>query len=114
MPENKEQTVFFVDDDLIERLMRGDSVEDPAKKKRPAAVSALARAVILATEGHLDDAVKELEQAAQRGENPVETYTGLGALKFEQQKWAEAARCYSKVGEADPKHRTAHYNLGLC
>lgn len=46
MPENNSQNVFFVDDELIERLMRGDSVmrgdsaegpaknpEAPAKKK---------------------------------------------------------------------------------
>lgn len=32
MPESNDQTVFFVDDDLIERLMRGDTVEDSAKR----------------------------------------------------------------------------------
>src|SRR6266404_1451642 len=111
MPEN---TVFFVDDDLIERLMRGDTVDDPTKKKRQASSSALAKAVTLASEGKLDDAVKELEAAAQRGESPAEVYTGLGHLRFEQQNWSEAARCYAKVAELEPQHRTAHYNRGLC
>src|SRR5580692_12706319 len=106
MPESNDPTVFFVDDDLIERLMRGDSVEDPTKKKRPASVSALAKAVALATEGRLDDAVKELERAAERGESPTEVYTGLGHLRFEQNNWEEAARCYGKVAKLDPKHRT--------
>ena len=50
MAENQDQHVFFVDDDLIERLMRGDVVDDPAKKKRPANSTALARAVQLASE----------------------------------------------------------------
>ena len=60
MPENN-QHVFFVDDDLIEKLMRGDAVDDKNKKKRPASTSALAKAVSLASEGKLDEAVKELE-----------------------------------------------------
>ena len=113
MPDSNE-TVFFIDDDLIERLMRGDTAPaDPAKKKRPATVSALAAAVKLASDGKLDDAVKELERAAAEGENPIEVETGLGHLRFEQQKWDDAARCYSKAIEADANHRTAHYNLGL-
>ena len=53
------------------------------------------------------------QRAAKEGENPVEVETGLGHLRFEQQKWEEAARCYTKVIELEPKHRTAHYNLGL-
>ena len=115
MAENKDQHVFFVDDDLIERLMRGDSVEDPGQEKASGILArALARAVQLASENRLDDAVKELERAAEKGENPVEVNTGLGHLRFEQQKWNDAARAYAKVAELEPKHRTAHYNLGLC
>src|ERR1700687_402988 len=114
MPDNSEQQVFFVDDELIERLMRGDVVDDPAKKKRPASSSTLAKAVTLASSGRLDDAVSELEAAAKRGESPAEVYAALGHLRFEQKNWAEATRCYSKVAEVEPKHRTARYNLGLC
>src|SRR5205085_2145807 len=71
-------------------------------------------AVKLAQEGKLDDAIRKLEDAAGKGENPAEVQTALGHLKFEQQRWEEAARCYNKALEADPDHRTAHYNLGLC
>src|SRR5258707_11256235 len=113
MAENNEG-VFVVDDDLIERLLRGDTVEDPSKKKRPIASSALAAAVKLASEGRIDDAVKELERAAAKGESPNEVHTALGHLKFEQQNWSEAANWYRKVTTADAKHRTAHYNLALC
>ncbi|PYT17466.1 MAG: hypothetical protein DMG59_07230, partial [Acidobacteria bacterium] len=113
MPENNDQHVFFVDDELIEKLMRGDAV-DARKKKRPASSGALANAVKLASSGRLSDAVKELESAAERGENPLEIYACLGHLRFEQQNWSDAARCYAKVAELDPKHPTAHHNLGLC
>ena len=111
------ETVFFIDDDLVERLMRGDTAPSDqtsaTKKKRPAEVNALAAAVKLASDGKLDEAVKDLERAESQGENPVEVQTGLGHLRFEQQKWDEAAGSYSQVVELEPKHRTAHYNLGL-
>jgi len=68
---DNQQHVFFVDDELIEKLMRGDAVDDKNKKKRSANSSALAKAVALASEGKLDDAIKELEEGAKRGENPV-------------------------------------------
>src|SRR5712691_6665538 len=69
MPQNDEQA-FFVDDELVERLMRGDSPAAKPKTQRPAETSALGNAVKLATAGRLDDAVKELEGAAARGEKP--------------------------------------------
>src|SRR5450432_3797533 len=111
---NGPQEVFFIDDDLIERLLRGDAAPASPKQKRPAASSGLATAVALATEGKLDDAVRELEAALGRGENPIEVQSGLGHLRFEQQNWSEAQRHYTKVAEQEPKHPTAHYNLGLC
>jgi len=106
--------VFFIDDDLIERLLRGDAAPASAKQKRPAASNGLAAAVTLASEGKLDDAVRELEAALGRGENPVEVQSALGHLRFEQQKWSEAQGHYAKVAAREPKHQTAHYNLGLC
>ena len=113
MPENNPQNVFFVDDDLIERLMRGDTADVSSKKKSPAESSALVKAIKLAEEGKLDEAVIELEGAAARGENPKETYFGLGHLHFEQQHWDAAAGCYAKAAEADPAYLPAHYDCGL-
>src|SRR6478672_1653564 len=112
MAQNDEQA-FFVDDELVERLMRGDSPASKPKTQRPAETSALGNAVKLAAAGRLDDAIKELEGAASRGEKPAEVYTGLGHLRFEQQKWGEAAACYSKVIAAEANNGQAHYNLGL-
>src|SRR5580765_2230782 len=96
MSQNDEQT-FFVDDELVERLMRGDSPAAKAKPQRPAETTAFGKAVKLAAAGRLDEAIRELESAAARGENPAEVYSGLGHLRFEQQKWGEAAASYSKV-----------------
>jgi len=113
LQDNSKQ-VFFIDDELIERLLRGDTAPVAAKSKRPASSGSLAIAVALASEGQLDDAVRELEAALERGESAVEVHSGLGHLRFEQQNWSEAERHYAKVAELEPKHPTAHYNLGLC
>src|SRR5690349_3641320 len=112
MPQNDDHA-FFVDDELVERLMRGDSLAAKPRTQRPAETSALGNAVKLAAAGRLDEAVKELEAAASRGEKPAEVYAGLGHLCFEQQKWGEAAACYSKVIAAESNNAMAQYNLGL-
>ena len=41
-PADKTQQVFFVDDDLIERLLRGDAAPIPPKPQRAAYSSSLA------------------------------------------------------------------------
>src|ERR1700689_4816795 len=102
MPDSNGQQVFFIDDELVERLMRGDAPEGSSKHKRPASSSALAKALKLAGAGKIDDAVQELEAAAERGENPAEVFSALGHLKFEQQKWEDAEHCYGNPSEADP------------
>src|SRR5689334_18677055 len=113
VPQDKNQ-VFFIDDDLIERLLRGDAAPVPPKPQRPASASSLAPAVELASAGKLDEAVRELEGALERGENAGEVHGGLGHLRFEQRNWSEAERHYAKVAEQDPRHPAAHYNLALC
>jgi tetratricopeptide (TPR) repeat protein len=111
--EPNNEHIFFVDDELVERLMRGDPVQ-PSQKTRPAETNALAKAVKLAQEGKLSEAAAVLEEAARQNGNPVEIYSALGHIRFEQEKWEEATDCYIRVAEADDKHRTAFYNLGLC
>src|SRR5260370_35422227 len=97
--------VFFIDDELVERLMRGDTAPATAsKKKRPATSSSLASAVALASAGRIDGAIKELEAAAARGESPAEGYSGPGHLRFEQQHWEEAAASSRKVVEGGTNH----------
>ena len=83
-------------------------------KPRPTFAGAFAKAVSLASQGHLADAIEALELGAEMGEDPVEIHSGLGHLRFEQQNWAEAAHHYAAVAQAEPGHPTAHYNLALC
>src|SRR6185369_9705271 len=113
IPADKPQQVFFVDDDLIERLLRRDPTPLSPKPQRPAYSSSLAPAIELASEGKLDDAVRELEGGLQRGENAAEVHSGLGHLRFEQQNWQEAERHYAKAAEQEPRNTAAHYNLAL-
>jgi Flp pilus assembly protein TadD len=111
MSQNNDQQAFFVDDELIERLLRGDA---PVANKptRPASTNALADAIQLATNGRLDEAAAALEDAAKRGEDPAEVYSALGHVRFEQQRWEDAAAAYAKVTTLDVKHPSARYNRG--
>ena len=114
MSDSVQQNVFFVDDELIERLMRGDDLAPAGKPKRATKSVALARALELVSNGLLEDAIRELEQATQQGENTTDIHSSLSHLYFEQQSWEQAAAGYRKVLALDPFHRAAHYNLGLC
>jgi tetratricopeptide (TPR) repeat protein len=118
-PADKAQQVFFVDDDLIERLLRGDAAPIPPKPQRPAFSGSLAPAIELASEGKLDNAVQKLEGALNHpenapGENAAEIHNALGHLRFEQQDWNASERQYAKAVEQEPKNTAAHYNLALC
>ena len=114
MTDLNQQSVFFIDDDLIERLMRGDASPAPGKPKREVQSSALVKAVELASAGHLGEAIRELEQTVQLGEQSADVYSSLAHLYFEDKSWSKAADTYGKVIEREPSHRTAHYNLALC
>lgn len=112
MAEHNQQA-FFVDDELVERLLRGDSSAS-GKASRPAAAPSLAQAVEQAAVGHLDDAAITLDRAAQQGEDQAEVYSALGHVRFEQQLWEEAAECYGKVAVlGGPQTAIARYNRGL-
>src|SRR3569623_2125959 len=99
------EQAFFVDDELIERLLRGDAPV-AGKPSRPSTSNALAEAIQLATSGKLDEAAKALEDAAQRGEEPAEVYSALGHVRFEQERWEDAAACYAKVTTLNTQHPT--------
>ena len=113
MAEQREATVLFVDDDLIEKLLRGDSVAETPKPAREVQSNALAKAIELVTAGKLDEAIEELNKAAESGKHVTDIHATLGHLWFEKRNWAEAAKHYHAVVEKDVKHQTAHYNFGL-
>ena len=119
MSKQDSKAVVFMDDDLIERLLRGD---DPSKAgadantgiARTSESGSLVEAVELASEGRLDDAIGALQEAKSDTEDSVEVRNSLGHLNFEKQDWTAAAHNYASVLEAQPNHPTAHYNLALC
>ena len=79
MGDSHLQNVFFLDDDLIERLMRGDTVADAKKPRRAAQSGALVKAVELAsTQVHaFKDGFRE-HDSAQIG--PFEGFPSLDLL----------------------------------
>ena len=60
MSTDDRQQIFFIDDELIERLLRGDPAPVPALPQRLAASGSLATAVELASAGRVDDAVRDI------------------------------------------------------
>ena len=117
MPDQSDQQLFFIDSELIERLMGGDSLPAQqaaqAEQPRPIPVGPLTVAVALASEGRLEDAANELKNAAAHGEDSADVQASLGHVLFEQEKWVEAETHYAAVTRLQPQHSTAHYNLGL-
>ena len=114
MIENDSQQLFVVNGDLVESLLRGDKGSVDPNKAAIEASDGLARGVALADHGHIDQAIRALEEAFARGENPVEIQTALGHLRFEQENWSAAEAHYSKAMQLEPMHPTVHYNLALC
>ncbi|MFN8685654.1 MAG: hypothetical protein ACK52Z_12220, partial [Acidobacteriota bacterium] len=64
---------------------------------RPSAgYSALARAVALHLEGKRKEALKEIQDAIEDGEQDPELFSARGHLHFELEQFEEAARSYQK------------------
>ena len=97
--------------------MRGDTAAaDPDQEEAPGDRRARsATAVKLASDGKLDDAIKELERAAERRRKSGGSRTPASAIcASNSRNGTKPLARYAKVAELEPKHRTAHYNLGLC
>src|ERR1700730_57601 len=80
----------------------------------PAGSASLGKAVALHLEGKTEAAVKELLSAIEGGENLAELHAALGHIQFELKQFDAAANNYAKAAQADPKHKTASYNQGVC
>src|SRR5881394_3547876 len=126
MSEN-EKWAWFTDDDPSPALFRPEPSTSKADSqglrldiipagaaKTPAASEALWKAIALHLEGKTDLALKELTAAIAGGDSPAELYSALGHIQFELKKFADAAQSYQKAAQADPKHKAAAYNHGVC
>src|ERR1041384_3198995 len=74
----------------------------------------LSKAVSLHLEGKLESAVHLLSKAIDDGEKEPGLFSALGHIQYETRDYAGAAATYAQLIEIDPKHRTAHFNLGVC
>src|SRR5207248_8557129 len=86
----------------------------PDVAKTPAGSASLGKAVALHLEGKTDAALKELQSAIEGGENLAELHSSMGHIQFELQRFEDAAQSYAKAVQAEPKHKTARYNQGVC
>jgi tetratricopeptide (TPR) repeat protein len=85
-----------------------------AFNERVGAQSSLGRAVSLHLEGRLKEALRELDQALERGESSSEIHSARGHIQFELELFEDAANSYTKLLELDPHHPTATFNLAVC
>src|SRR5437764_61274 len=72
------------------------------------------KAVGLHLEGKLESAARLLNMALDDGEREPGLYAALGHIQYEMRDYEAAARTYGQLAEADPKHRTANFNRGVC
>src|SRR5438445_614612 len=83
MPENNDQNVFFVDDDLIERLLRGDAVEAFQASLKENATNdhtLFGKAVALHQLGKLDEAAELYRKLLPANPNSADLLVNLIAL----------------------------------
>src|SRR5260370_3910276 len=127
MSENDNQWAWFSEEDPIPALLRpepSNSKSDPVglrldimpldAAKTPAGSASLGKAVALHLEGKTHAALKERLSAIEGGENLSELHSATRHIQFELQQLAQAAKSYAKAAQADPKHKTASYNQGVC
>src|SRR5258705_11995292 len=79
-------------------------------KNQKRASKTLSKAVGLHLEGKLESAARLLTKALEDGERDLGLYAALGHIQYEMRSYELAAQTYRQLAEADPKHRTAHFN----
>ena len=74
----------------------------------------LSKAVSLHLEGKLESAARLLSKAIEDGEKEPGLYSALGHIQYRDARLRCRRRHLRAAVEVDPKHRTAHFNLGVC
>src|SRR5579885_176914 len=74
----------------------------------------LSKAVSLHLEGKLESAAHLLSKAVEDGEREPGLFSALGHIQYEMRDFEGACATYSQLIEVDAKHRTAHFNFGVC
>ena len=113
MQELKDQWLWVVDDQLVDALMRNDTLE-PGVSKRSVDCTALKEALALASENQTEEALQKVRGAIENGEKTAELWWAKGQLEFELGRWEGAKASYSELLKLTPGHRAAGYNMALC
>src|SRR5579859_820676 len=113
MEQTNDQWLWFVDNDLVEALARTDLL-DPASEKRPVQSATLARVLALNMDGKTEQALREIRDAIDSGEDLPELEWTKAHLEFQLSQFENALEDYEKVLKAQPNHKAAIYNTALC
>src|SRR5580693_595880 len=113
MEQTNDQWLWFVDNELVEALARTD-VLDAESEKRPVQSSTLAKALALNMDGKTEQALREVRQAIDRGEDLPELAWTKAHLEFQLGHFDNALEDYRKTLETQPNHKAAAYNAALC
>src|ERR1700733_4122666 len=113
MEQTNDQWLWFVDNELIEALARTD-VLDAASEKRPVQSSTLAKALALNMDGKTEQALREIRDAIDGGEELPELEWTKAHLEFQLGHFENALEDYRKVLATQPNHKAATYNAALC
>jgi tetratricopeptide (TPR) repeat protein len=113
MAEFTDQWLWFVDEELVDRLMAPDEVA-PTASIRPAEAAAAGVALGLHMQGRTEEAAIEVERALELGEPGSDLFGIAGNLHFQLGDFAKAAGHFAKLRSLVPDHPTAGFNLGVC
>src|ERR1700728_3877538 len=113
MEKTNDQWLWFVDNELVEALARTDAL-DASSEKRPVQSPALIKVLALNMDGKTEQALREIREAIDAGDNLPELIWTRAHLEFQLGQFENALEDYRKILEAHPNHKAASYNVALC
>jgi tetratricopeptide (TPR) repeat protein len=112
MEQTNDQWLWFVDNELVEALARTDVLEANSEK-RPVQSSTLVKALALNMDGKTEQALREIRNAIDGGEDLPELAWTKAHLEFQLGHFENALEDYQKLLETQPRHKAATYNAAL-
>src|SRR5579862_7063131 len=113
MEQTNDQWLWVVDDQLVEALARTDVLEVDSEK-RPVQSSTLAKVLGLNMDGKTEQALREIRDAIDGGDDLPELAWTKAHLEFQLGHFENALGDYQKVLEGQSNHKAANYNAALC
>ncbi len=105
MEKTNDQWLWFVDNELVEALARTDAL-DPASEKRAVQSPALVRVLALNMDGKTEQALREIREAIDGGENLPELIWTRAHLEFQLGQFENALEDYNKILEGQPESQS--------